>query len=327
MVGVMNSTGSLPQPFDRRALRRHRDRAAAGLAGYDFLFREVAERLADRLDDLRRTFPLALDLGCRHGRLAEALAPAGAALPGREGGARVRGGIETLVQCDLSPTMAGHAAEREPASPAEPRRLVLAADEEALPFGPGRFDLVISCLSLQWANDLPGVLAQIRWSLKPDGLFLCALFGGDTLTALRRALFEGESAVRGGVSPRVSPFVDLRDAGGLLQRAGFALPVADADRIVVDWGSPLSLMRDLSRMGEGNALAERPRHLTSPATLLAAAERYPRRDDGRVEAEFEVVYLTGWAPADNQQKPLRPGSAKASLADALGGEEVNPLPP
>ena len=319
MVGVMTPTGSLPQPFDRRALRLHRDRAAAGLAGYDFLFREVAERLADRLDDLRRAFPLALDLGCRHGRLAEALAPGGRG--------RRRGGIETLVQCDLSPTMAGYAAEREPCGPAEPRRLVLAADEEALPFGPARFDLVISCLSLQWANDLPGALAQIRWSLKPDGLFLCALFGGDTLTALRRALFEGESAVRGGVSPRVSPFVDLRDAGALLQRAGFALPVADADRIVVDWGSPLSLMRDLSRMGEGNALAERPRHLTSPATLLAAAERYPRRDDGRVEAEFEVVYLTGWAPADNQQKPLRPGSAKASLADALGGEEMNPLQP
>ncbi len=310
-MGPMSQPGSLPQPFDRRALRRHRDRAAAGLAGYDFLFREVGGRLLERLGDLKRRFPLALDLGCRRGLLAELLGEDAKGPPG---------GIETLVQCDLSPVMAGYAAER-PAGSGGPGRLVLAADEEALPFGPERFDLVVSCLSLQWVNDLPGALAQIRWALKPDGLFLAALFGGDTLLELRRALLDAETAERGGVSPRVSPFVDLRDAGALLQRAGFALPVADADRITVDWGSPLSLMRDLSRMGEGNALAERARHLTAPATLFAAAERYPRRADGRVEAEFEVVYLTGWAPAAGQQQPLRPGSAKASLAKALGGEE------
>jgi len=288
--------GSLPQPFDRRALRLHRDRAAAGLAGVDFLFREVAERLADRLTDVRRRFPLALDLGCRNGLLAAAL--------------QGRGDIERLVQADLSLPMARRARDRgQPA---------LVADEEALPFGRGAFDLVLSCLNLQWVNDLPGALAQIRYALKPDGLFLAALFGGETLAELRQALLEGEAAASGGVRPRVSPFVEVRDAGALLQRAGFALPVVDADRIPVDFASPLGLMRDLSRMGEGNALAARARHWTAPGTLLAAAERYPRRADGRIVASFEVLYLTAWGPHDSQPKPLRPGSAEQRLADALG---------
>lgn len=289
-----------PRLFDRAALSRHRDRRAAGFAAYDFLVREVAERLADRLDDVRRRFPVALDLGCRDGLMGRVLAG--------------RGGIETLVQAELAPAMARAAA----AGGGGP---VVVADEELLPFGPASFDLVVSCLNLHWVNDLPGALAQIRYALKPDGLFLAALFGGGTLGALRQALLEGESQVRGGVSPRVPPFVELRDAGALLQRAGFALPVADGDRIPVDWSDPLSLMRDLARMGEANALAERPRHFTGSGTLLAAAERYPRRADGRVVADFEIVYLTAWAPHASQQKPLRPGTAVHRLATALDGRE------
>jgi SAM-dependent methyltransferase len=288
-----------PRLFDRAALARHRDRRAAGFAAHDFLVREVAERLADRLDDVRRRFPVALDLGCRDGLMGRVLAG--------------RGGIETLVQAELAPGMA-----RAAAAGGGP---VVLADEELLPFGPASFDLVVSCLNLHWVNDLPGALAQIRYALKPDGLFLGALFGGGTLGALRQALMEGESQVRGGVSPRVPPFVELRDAGALLQRAGFALPVADGDRIPVDWPDPLSLMRDLARMGEANVLAERPRHFTGSGTLLAAAGHYPRRADGRVVADFEIVYLTAWAPHASQQKPLRPGSAAHRLAAALEGRE------
>ncbi len=289
---------SPPRLFDRAALARHRDRRVSGFAAHDFLVREVADRLADRLSDVRRRFPLALDLGCRDGLMASVLAG--------------RGGIETLLQLDLSPGMAAAARAAGP---------VLVGDEEQLPFGPGSLDLVVSCLNLHWVNDLPGTLAQIRYALKPDGLFLAALFGGGTLGKLRQALLEGESAVRGGVSPRVPPFVELRDAGALLQRAGFALPVADGDRIPVDWPDPLSLMRDLARMGEANVLVERPRHFTGSGTLLAAAERYPRRADGRVVADFEIVYLTAWAPHVSQQRPLSPGSAAHRLATALDGQE------
>ncbi|HKY95778.1 MAG TPA: methyltransferase domain-containing protein [Kiloniellales bacterium] len=269
-------------------------------ASHAFLFREVAAGLAERLGEINRRFPTALAMGARGGCLAAALAG--------------RGGIETLIQAELSPVLLAGLS-----GPA------VALDEEALPFGPGSLDLVVSCLGLHWVNDLPGTLAQIRYALKPDGLFLAALFGGETLAELRQAWLDAESRTRGGVSPRVAPFVEVRDAGSLLQRAGFALPVADADRIAVDWPDALALLRELRGMGEGSALAERPRHLTAPATLAAALEAYPRRADGRIEASFEIVYLAGWAPAAGQQKPLRPGSAAARLADALEAPE-KPLP-
>ena len=197
--------------FDRALLRRRRDRAAANLAAHDFLFVEVAGRLAERLDEITRKFPVALDLGCHGGVLARAL----------EG----RAGIRTLVQCDLSPAMARAAAADG--------RPVLAADEEALPFKAESFGLVMSVLALHWVNDLPGALIQIRHVLKPDGLFLAALLGGETLAELRTALMEAELAEEGGASPRVSPFADVRAAGGLLQRAGFALPMVDVAR---SWG-------------------------------------------------------------------------------------------
>jgi SAM-dependent methyltransferase len=287
--------------FDRGAVRRHRDRAA-GLRGHDGLLREVAGRLAERLDDVTRSFPLALDLGGRGGRLADAL--------------RDRGGVETLVQSDLSPAMARLAAGRG--------RPSVVADEEALPFSGGRFDAVFSALALHWVNDLPGALVQVRRALRPDGLFLAALFGGETLGELRGALTQAEIEVEGGAGPRVSPFVDVRDAGGLLQRAGFALPVADVDTITLYYPNAFELMAGLRGMGEANAVKTRRKAFTRRATLLRAAEIYQERHagpDGRLPATFQVVYLTAWAPHESQQQPLAPGSARTRLAEALDTEE------
>ena len=294
----------LPIVFNRRAVRRNRDRAQAGFAAHDFLFREVAERLLDRLDDVKRAFPLALDLGCRTGLIGQL-----------RGG---RGGIETLIQCDLSEQMARAAG---------PPAAVI--DEESLPFAPGTFDLVLSALALHWTNDLPGVLVQIRSSLKPDGLFLGALFGGATLKELRRALTEAELEISGGAGPRVAPFADVRDLGALLQRANFALPVVDADLIPVSYDDPLRLMRDLRGMGEANAVAARRLGFSRRDLFAAATERYRQASaqaDGRVTATFEVVFLTAWAPHPGQQKPLRPGSAQASLAEALIGKTKDDPP-
>ena len=281
--------------FDRRSVRRHRDRAAALLDHHDFLLREVAERLADRLLDVSRRFPVALDLGCHRGEMAETLVG--------------HGGIETLVQCDLSEAMARRTAG-----------LAVVADEEWLPFAPASFDLVISALSLHWVNDLPGALVQIRRVLKPDGLFLAAMLGGETLKELRRAWLEAELAEEDGAGPRVSPFVELRDAGALLQRAGFALPVADSDTIGVTYGDPMRLMADLRGMGESNAVAQRRKAFTRRATLLRALSLYEdlfANGDGRLPATFQVITLTGWVPHPSQQQPLRPGNAQVNLADGL----------
>lgn len=291
-----------PEIFDRRLLRRRRDRAAAGFGAHDFLVREVGERLADRLRDVRRDFSSSLVLGCHDGLLPAILRQAG----------RLAG----LVQCDLSPAMAILAAAQGPPA--------LVADEEALPFAAGAFDLVVSCLALQWVNDLPGCLLQINRLLRPDGLFLAALVGGESLYELREAMTAAELELEGGASPRVAPFADLRDAGGLLQRAGFALPVADRDRITVDYGDPLRLLADLRGMGATNSLiARRPGGLRR-ATLFRALEIYRERfarPDGRLTATFEILYLTGWAPAASQPRPLRPGSATARLAEALESDE------
>ena len=308
--------------FDRALLRRRRDRAAAGISAYDFLFREVAERLAERLEEVRRSFPLALDLGCHHGCLASALGS--------------RGGICRLVQSDLSPAYAVAARNATAGSEARGETNLnkargakfltptLAVDEEFLPFADGCFDLVLSSLVLHWANDLPGSLIQIKRALRPDGLFLGAMLGGATLGELRQALLQAEAEADAGASPRISPFAELHDAASLLQRAGFALPVADIDRITVSYPDALSLMRDLRGMGESNVLRARRRKPLRRQTLLRAAEIYHqrhRRGDGKVVATFEVLFLTGWAPDASQPRPLRPGSAKTRLADALGTEE------
>jgi SAM-dependent methyltransferase len=291
-----------PLIFDR-ALVRRRLRRAAARGPATFLLDRVAGDLAERLAAVLRRFELAVDLGTPSAALRRALA-----------------GLDSV-----GTTVAAAAVMPQSLASANKQRVVI-ADEEALPFGDGTLDLVVSGLALQFVNDLPGVLVQIRRALKPDGLFIGALIGGDTLTELRQSFAEAESDVEGGVSPRVAPFADLRDLGALLQRAGFALPVTDVDRVVVRYGSVFGLMHDLRRMGATNALLARRRTPLRRATLLRMAEIYSDRfadADGRVRATFEIVWLSGWAPHPDQQQPLRPGSAKARLADALGVKEIS----
>jgi SAM-dependent methyltransferase len=267
--------------------------------GYaDFLLVRAVEDLEERLSAVLREFPLALDVGTPTPAAAQVL--------------RRSGRAETVIR--LSPVP-------EPGS--------ILGDEEHLPFSGERFDLAVSLLSLHSVNDLPGSLIQIRRALKPDGLFVGALLGGSTLTELRQSLTQAESELEGGVSPRVAPFADLRDIGGLLQRAGFALPVTDSDLVRVRYANAFALMRDLRQMGLTNALNDRRKTPLRRATLIRAAEIYAERfgePDGRIPATFEIVWLSGWAPHESQQKPLRPGSAKVRLADALGVKEGAPKP-
>jgi SAM-dependent methyltransferase len=289
-----------PLIFDRALLRARRRRAAA-MGPATFLIDRVAEDLADRLGAVLRTFKLALDLGTPSGAVRAALAGLGS--------------VETIVAADsLAPARA------------PPEGPTVVADEEALPFADATFDLVVSALSLQGVNDLPGTLVQIRRALKPDGLLLAALIGGETLTELRQSFAAAESEIEGGISPRVAPFADVRDLGALLQRAGFALPVTDADRVTVRYASAFALMQDLRRMGATNALVERRRAPLRRVTLMRTAEIYAARfadGDGRVRATFDIVWLSGWAPHSSQQQPLKPGSAQTRLADALGTHEVS----
>ncbi len=283
-----------PIVFDRALLRARRRRARA-LGPATFLIDRAAEDLGERLATVLRRFEVAVDLGSPGDAVRRMLA-------------------------------ANPAIGRLIAAGSEEIGSHVVADEEVLPFRPGALDLVVSALALQSVNDLPGALVQIRRALKPDGLFMAVLFGGDTLTELRQSFAEAESEMEGGVSPRVAPFADMRAVGALLQRAGFALPVADTDRITVRYASPLALMHDLRRMGAANPLAERRRTPLRRRTLMRMADIYGERfgdADGRIRATFELVWLSGWAPDASQQKPLRPGSAAARLADALGTEEIS----
>lgn len=287
-----------PVIFDRHALRQHQNRAAGSLDTFSFLFEEVSNRLVERLDDITRTFPVTVDLGSHGGLMSQRLIQ--------------RTGTEHVLSTDAASGM----LER-----GQHHACTLGCDEEALPFADTSLDLVVSSLSLHWVNDLPGTLAQIRQALKPDGLFLAALFGNGTLHELRQCLLEAESEVEGGASPRVSPFVDIRDMGMLLQRAGFALPVVDCDTIPVTYGSALRLMNDLRGMGENNALADRRKTFSRRETLLRAMDLYEKNfinSDGRLTATFQVIWVSGWAPAASQPKALRPGTATHSLAEALG---------
>lgn len=283
-----------PLVFDRRLVRLRLARAHK--AGYaDFLVQRALDDLDERLAAVTRRFSLALDLGTPAPGVAARLIAAGRA--------------DQVLRLSALP---------------EPGPLSAVADEEALPVRPGSLDLAVSLLALQGVNDLPGSLIQIRQALRPDGLFLGCLLGGATLTELRQCLVQAEAELEGGASPRVAPFADLRDLGGLLQRAGFALPVADVEAVRVRYGNPFSLMRDLRAMGLTNALVERRRRPTRRATLVRAAELYATRfadPDGRLPATFELVWLSGWAPHESQQKPLAPGSARTRLADALGVAE------
>ncbi|MEX6506415.1 methyltransferase domain-containing protein [Jiella sp. M17.18] len=277
--------------IDRRRLRRL---TSGELGRTGFLLEAVADDLADRLSLVERHFAVAVDLGGHTGAMAERL--------------RRSGQTGLVVRVERLPGLL------------RGEDLAVVADEEALPLADDSVDLIVSTLSLQLVNDTPGVLVQIRRALKPDGLFLCAFLGGETLNELRAALFAAEAELYGGISPRVAPFADIRDAGALLQRAGFALPVTDTDRTIVRYDNLFALMADIRSMGMANMLVQRSTRPVSRRLFLRAAEIYAERyadPDGRIRATFDVISMSGWKPHESQQKPLRPGSARASLADAL----------
>lgn len=292
----MNAT---PRLFDRALLRQRGRRAAAQRSG-NFLLEQAAEDLADRLGAVTRRFERAVDLGTPGETVRSAL--------------RNEGRVGELIACEPLAVLRDGALG-----------LRVVADEEAIPFADGTFDLVVSALALHWVNDLPGTLVQIRRILRPDGLFLATFAGGETLTELRQCLAAAEADVEGGVSPRVASFVDVRVLGSLLQRAGFALPVADVDRITVRYPDLAALFRDLRAMGATNVLSERRRRPLRRATLARTAELYAERftdADGRLRATFDLLSISAWAPAASQPQPLRPGSASVRLADALGTKEL-----
>jgi len=287
-----------PRIFDRAAYRARRARAL--IRGGDlFLAQDAAAHIMERLSAINRRFTHGLDLHSRE---------------------RV---FPTLKAAAQSWTRMGFFDDRPS----------VVGDEEALPFADESFDLVVSVLSLHAVNDLPGTLVQIRRALRPDGLFIAALFAGETLHELRTAFAAAEADTLGGASPRVAPFADVRELGGLLQRAGFALTVADVERVNVRYRDIATLFSDLRALGETNALAGRRAEFLPRRTLQALIDEYAARFssvDGRFAANFDIGFLTGWAPHEGQQKPLAPGSAKASLADALGtversaGEKAKP---
>lgn len=285
--------------FDRTLLRARRARFAHEIKAREFLLAHVAREIAERVELMLRPFPLALDLGAYHGLLGSKIAE----LPS----------VGTVIFAESAFAFAALCP-----GPA------LVCDEDCLPFKAESLNLVISGLALHRVNDLPGALIQIRRALAPDGLFMAALLGAGALGELRQALLEAEAEGEGGASPRVSPFGDVREYGALLQRAGFALPVADAETLTVDYPSPREVMREVRALGGGNVLFARSRKPLSRHVLERAEGLYRQRHatkDGRVKARFEIVYLTGWAPDPSQQKPLKPGSAAQRLADALGTKE------
>ncbi|WP_321490779.1 methyltransferase domain-containing protein [uncultured Hyphomonas sp.] len=287
-----------PRLFDRARVARNRDRAAPCYDDYAFLKERVSRDIADRVQDTPRKFERALDLGCHDGRLARILSGTGR--------------VGAVDASDLSPAMVEIA--RAEGTQAD------VLDEETPDLTDRGYDLIVSALSLHWVNDLPGTLVRLRHGLKPDGLFLGALFGAGTLAELRECLMEAETEISGGVSPRLSPLPGLKDMADLMQRAGFALPVADRDTVVVRYRDPALLLADLKGMGEQSALAPGMIRPLPRAVLGRALTLYRERHadpDGRVRASFEIVHVSGWAPAPGQPKPLRPGSATASLADAV----------
>lgn len=289
---------SVPSLFDKSLLQRRRARAALQGGLQTFLLEHAAEDMADRLQAVQRDFRRVLVMGAGSRLLRQAFMP-------------------RLPDAEFIISM-------EPGAAADRYELHVSGDEEFLPFADGAFDLIASGLSLHFANDLPGALIQARRALKPDGLFLCTMLGGATLEELRTSFAQAETEIEGGLSPRVSPMADLRDLGGLLQRAGFALPVADSDSVTVTYESPIALMRDLRAMGATNVLTARRKSPLRRATLARAIDVYHENfaaSGGRIRATFEIIHLSGWSPHESQQKPLRPGSAKSRLADALGVKE------
>ena len=280
------------QIFNRSLIKLRRDKSAAEFHKHDFINQEITTRLIDNVQDIKRNFNTILNMNCDARSIDKHFDEA------------------FVINQDLSFNMVdryeGHKIQ---------------ADEELFPYKNHSLELILSCLNLHWVNDLPGALSQLLHSLKPDGLFLGALLGGETLTELRQSMLKADMDHRGGISPHISPFVDIRDAGALMQRAGFALPVVSTERITVTYSDAFALMKELKGMGENNALIKGYKALSSPKLMMKVAENYHSdfaNDQGRIPVTFDIIYLQGWAPHDSQQKPLRPGSGKMFLKDALG---------
>jgi NADH dehydrogenase [ubiquinone] 1 alpha subcomplex assembly factor 5 len=290
-----------PRIFDRNAVKRNQHRAASLGEMEPPLIRDLRAGLLDRIRDVTRTFQHALVQGMRPEITAKILVD--------------HHGIQQAF--GMESTAAGARSDSADFT-------AVAGDEEWIPFGFGAFDIVVSQLCLHWTNDLPGSLIQLRRTLKPDGLFLASVFGGETLNELRTSWLAAESTLRGGVTPRVSPLLDVRDAGNLLLRAGFALPVTDTDRYTLEFANLRELALFLRLIGETNAVTNRARGLTTPRLWKAVEDHYSEHftnANGKLRATFDLITLTGWAPDATQQKPLAPGSAASRLADALGSDE------
>ncbi|HCQ71740.1 MAG: SAM-dependent methyltransferase [Alphaproteobacteria bacterium] len=283
--------------FDRKILVTKRTRALPRLGEHDFLLRHAGDVLSDRLDDIKRDFPTVLQIGARdHDDFTSTI--------------KDRAHAQHITRMDIAPAYL-RAGDTH-------------GDEEFLPFAHQSLDMVVSNLSLHSVNDLPGALIQMRRALRPDGLFLASMFGGETLYELREAMAHGEAAISGGISPRVMPFADKPQMGDLLSRAGYALPVVDSDIVTVTYDNIFKLMHDLRAMGESSIIAQRVKHFTTRRFFAAVQDYYAAHfsdPDGRIRASFEIIYLIGWAPHSSQQKPLKPGSAQTRLADALGTQE------
>lgn len=288
--------------FDRDTVRHNRNRAAPHNEHHNFLFDWAIDNITDRLDVVRRDFPEALIIGARQ-------------TSSKLDHLKAVKNIRTLSVMDIVPDIL------------MPQRnyTTILAESDILPLSRQSLDLIISNLDLHSVNDVPGALIQMHRALRPDGLFVASLFGGETLSELRQCLTQAEMSIRGGLSPRVAPFADKQQMGNVMQRAGFALPVIDSDIVTVTYENIFKLMKDLRGMGEANAVSARDRSPLRRDVLMKAAEMYQAQfaePDGRIRATFEIIFLLGWAPHDSQQKPLRPGSADHNLADALGVEEI-----
>tara|TARA_B100000989_G_C19514126_1_gene460713 strand:- start:528 stop:1451 length:924 start_codon:yes stop_codon:yes gene_type:complete len=303
MVYMMTGM-TVPTIFDQQLIRRHRQRAAPSYSDFAFLKNAAAKRLAERLELMRRDFDLCLDIGAHDGRLAQHFAWLGK--------------IGHIIHTDPAEKFAIANKKYGPG-------VVHALGE--LPYKAESFDAVFSCLALHWVDDLPGLILQARQLLKPNGLLLVSLLGGNSLTELKQSLAEAEQNITGGFSPRCAPMADIRDIGGLMGRAGLALPVADSDRLTVNYPHIFKLMRDLRGMGEQNALLARLKTPTRREVFMRAADIYQQRfgrADGQIPASFEIVTVTCWAPHESQQKPLRPGTATHRLATFLETDEQDP---
>lgn len=295
MVNALHTEPSL-QIFNRQKIRHNRNRCASNFPEFSFLFDWSTKQLLDRLGDVKRDFPLTLKIGARDDITPYQKHPK----------------IQNIFECDIAEKLLSSS-------------LTFQAEEDFLPIKTESLDLIISNLSLHSVNDLPGALIQIKQALKPDGLFVASMLGGETLYQLRQIMSQVEIAQKDGLSPRVAPFADKQDMGGLLQRAGFALPVVDSDIITVTYDNAFKLMQDLRGMGENNAIAEAQKTNPGKAFFMDVAQAYQEQfaeADDRIVASFEIIFLLGWGPHESQQKPLKPGSAQNSLADVLNTQEI-----